>query len=83
MTSRGVHDAVNDALVRQGLSDLASKIGQVRSVRERADYQLFPSRPKLRDWWWNWRYVRRISNLALREMERVGWLADPPLFPTN
>lgn len=83
VASRGVHDAVSRELATRELGDLGSKIGQLRSVRELADYQLVPSNPRWRDWTWNWRYVRRIANSAVKEMVSIGWITEPIVFPTD
>lgn len=80
---RSVHDAVSRELSAHGHGELASRLGQIRSVRELADYQIVPENPHWREWTWNWRYVRRIANGALNEMTNLGWLTSPPLMPTD
>jgi hypothetical protein len=84
-TSRSVHERVFAALERQGLGGIGSKLGQIKHLRDVADYELLPNDPAERDWTWNWRYATRIANAALAEMEAHGLLTSAPrlIVPTG
>jgi hypothetical protein len=71
---RGVHEIVIAELALHGHSGLAGKLGQIRRLREVADYQRIPVDPLDRDWAKNWRYTRGVGIRALAEMADRRWI---------